>query len=184
MNEPLARGTGEAVRFSQADRSFVSFLKRLTDPLAIQMSLFGTWAVYGEDFSRPFAILAILTFSLTYPGNIPFRYRQIGLFGEIIASWGLVVAVLSFLGWAIKADTMLNLQPLFAWAVATPLLIYLLHLLSPYIAPRLFRFQNVASAVVVGANEVGLRIARSLNDDPLTGTKVEAFFDEIGRAHV
>ena len=171
-------GRGSAVNFSQADRSIVNFLKRLTDPLAIQACLFATWAICGEEFSRPLVILAILTFSLTYPGSIPFRHRQVGLFGEVLASWGLVVAVLVFLGWAFKADKFINLEVAFTWAAVTPFSVYLLHLLSPYIAPRVFRFQTVASAVVIGVNEVGIRIANSLNNDPLTGAKVVAYFDD------
>jgi putative colanic acid biosysnthesis UDP-glucose lipid carrier transferase len=171
-------GANGEVHFSQGSRSFVSFLKRLTDPLVIQLSLFCTWAIYGEEFSRPLVILAILTFSLTFPGTIPFRYRQIGLLAEIFASWGLVVAVLGFLGWAVKASTFFNLEVIVAWAVATPFLIYLLHLLSPYIAPRVFRFKSVSSAVVVGVNETGLRITKSLNEDPLSGAKVLGFFDD------
>ncbi len=166
------------VHFSQGDRSFINLLKRLTDPLTTQFALFGVWFLYGEPFSAPLIILAILTFSLTYPGTIPFRYRQVGLFAEILANWGLVVAILGFLGWALRAGNLLNLDAILAWVLVTPCLVYALHLLSPYIAPRVFRFKNVTSAVVVGINETGSRIVKSFNLDPLSGTRVVAYFDD------
>jgi putative colanic acid biosysnthesis UDP-glucose lipid carrier transferase len=166
------------VRFAQGNNSFVGTLKRLTDPLLIQLCLFFVWIFHGEEVSRPLLILAILTFSLTYPGTTPFRYRQIGLFGEIVSSWGLIVAVLGFLGWAVKADQFFNVQAILSWAILTPFMVYLLHLLSPYIAPRVFRYQTVASVVVVGVNETGLRIAHAMNSDALSGAKVTAFFDD------
>jgi putative colanic acid biosysnthesis UDP-glucose lipid carrier transferase len=167
-----------SVAFQQGDRSFVGFMKRLTDPLVAQFMLLAVHTVYGAEFSQPLVFLAILTFSLTYPGTIPFRYQQIGLIGRIVGNWGLVVAVLAFCGWAFKGADHLDINPLLAWVLATPVAIYLLHIVSPYVAPRVFRYQVQAKAIVVGANEAGLKIAESLNDDPLSGLKVVAYFDD------
>jgi putative colanic acid biosysnthesis UDP-glucose lipid carrier transferase len=165
-------------KFDPENRSFVVFVKRLTDPLVIQACLFCAFWIYQVPVSRSVLLLAILTFALTFPGTLPFRYKQIGLVGRIFSSWFLVAAALAFLGWATKAQEFLAVQPVLLWIVATPVVIYLVHFLSPYVAPKVFRFQNVSSAVVVGINETSLRIVGTFNDDPLAGVKVTAFFDD------
>jgi putative colanic acid biosysnthesis UDP-glucose lipid carrier transferase len=168
----------EGGRFDPEDRSFVVFLKRLTDPLVVQLCLLSCLLLYQVATSRSILILAIITFALTYPGTLPFRYKQIGLFGRIASSWFLVVAALALLGWSVKAHEILPMQPLLAWVIATPFAVYGIHLLSPYIAPRVFRFQSVATAIVVGVNDTSLQIIRNLNDDPLSGIRVKALFDD------
>ncbi len=164
--------------FEAENRSFVAFVKRLTDPLVVQICLFFCMLFYNVPVGRPVVILAIITFSLTYPGTIPFRYKQIGLFGRIISSWLLVVFAMTLLGWSVKAHEILPIQPLLAWVILTPLAVYFVHLASPYIAPKVFRFQSISTAVIVGVNETSLEIVRNLNDDPLSGTRVTAVFDD------
>jgi putative colanic acid biosysnthesis UDP-glucose lipid carrier transferase len=164
--------------FEPEDRSLVVFVKRLTDPMVVQATLLVSVWLHQVPVNRSILILMILTFALTYPGTLPFRYKQIGLFGRIVSSWFLVVAALTLLGWAIKAQDLLPLEPIVLWAIATPFAVYAVHLLSPYIAPRVFRFQSVASAIVVGVNDTSLSIVSTLNDDPLAGIKVRALFDD------
>jgi putative colanic acid biosysnthesis UDP-glucose lipid carrier transferase len=164
--------------FGSSDHSIVAVVKRLTDPIVVQGCLLLTHLVYGYAITRSVLLLGILTFALTYPGTLPFRYRQIGLFGQIISGWLLVAFALSMLGWSIKAHEFIALEPLVAWVIGTPFVIYTVHLLSPLIAPRLFKYQTVTSAIVIGANEVSTRIVRTLNDDPLAATKVQAIFDD------
>jgi putative colanic acid biosysnthesis UDP-glucose lipid carrier transferase len=135
--------------FEPEDRSLVVFVKRLTDPMVVQATLLVSLWFHQVPVNRSILILMILTFALTYPGTLPFRYKQIGLFGRIVSSWFLVVAALTLLGWAIKAQDLLPLEPIVLWAIATPFAVYAVHLLSPYIAPRVFRFQSVASGLLL-----------------------------------
>jgi putative colanic acid biosysnthesis UDP-glucose lipid carrier transferase len=176
--KPGADGRQGESPFGFSDHSIVAVVKRLTDPIVIQASLLICHFIYGYAITRSVLLLGILTFALTYPGTLPFRYRQIGLFGQIISGWLLVACALGVLGWSIKAHEFIALQPIIAWTIATPFVIYGVHLLSPFIAPRLFKYQSVTSAIVIGANEVSTRIVRTLNDDPLTATKVQAIFDD------
>jgi putative colanic acid biosysnthesis UDP-glucose lipid carrier transferase len=169
----LAFGT-----FGSGDHSIVAFVKRLTDPIVVQSTLIFCHLFYGYAITRSVLLLCILTFALTYPGSLPFRYRQIGLFGQILSGWLLVAFALSILGWSIRANDFLAMEPLITWAVATPFVIYTVHLLSPLIAPRLFKYQSVTSAIVIGVNDVSNRIIRTLNDDPLASTKIQAIFDD------
>jgi putative colanic acid biosysnthesis UDP-glucose lipid carrier transferase len=164
--------------FEPEDRSLVVFVKRLTDPLVAQFTLLACLWFHQFSLNRSILILMILTFALTYPGTLPFRYKQIGLFGRIVSSWFLVTAALALLGWAIKAQDLLPQEPIFLWAIVTPFTVYVVHLLSPYIAPRVFRFQSVASAIVVGVTDTSLSIVSTLNDDPLSDLKVRALFDD------
>jgi putative colanic acid biosysnthesis UDP-glucose lipid carrier transferase len=164
--------------FSADDRSFVVFIKRLTDPVTAQLCLFGCHWIAGAPITRPVLILAILTFALTFPGNLPFRYKQIGLFGKIFSGWIVVLTALLLLGWAIKAHTFFDLRPLLNWLIVTPFAIYGLHILSPYVAPRIFRFRAITSGILVGANETSIHILKSLNEDSMSTIAIKAIFDD------
>jgi putative colanic acid biosysnthesis UDP-glucose lipid carrier transferase len=170
--------------FDPENRSLVVFIKRLTDPLVVQFCLLVILVLYDVPINRSVIILAIITFALTFPGTLPFRYKQIGLFGRIVSSWLLVVSALAFLGWAVKAQDLFPFQPILAWVISAPFLMYAVHLLSPYIAPKVFRFQAVSSAVVVGVNGTSLKIVKTLNDDPLSGIRVNALFDDRSRSRL
>jgi putative colanic acid biosysnthesis UDP-glucose lipid carrier transferase len=169
------------VGFDPESRSLVVFIKRLTDPTVVQLCLLVTLWVQQVPLSRAILMVAILTFALTYPGSLPFRYKQIGLFGKILSSWFLVASALVFLGWSVKVHEFLPIEPMLPWLLCTPFVIYGVHLLSPYIAPRVFRFQTVSSAIIVGATETSLSIVKTLNEDPLAGIKVTAMFDDRAR---
>jgi putative colanic acid biosysnthesis UDP-glucose lipid carrier transferase len=164
--------------FASDDRSFVVFIKRLTDPLAAQLCLFGSHWLSDSPITRPVLILAILTFALTFPGNLPFRYKQIGLVGRIFSGWIVVLIALVFLGWAVKAHSFFDMRPLLNWLIITPFAIYGLHILSPYIAPRIFRFRAITTGILVGANETSIRILKTLNEDSLSTTTIKAVFDD------
>jgi putative colanic acid biosysnthesis UDP-glucose lipid carrier transferase len=169
------------VGFDPEGRSFVVFIKRLTDPIVVQFCLFISLWIQQAVFSRAILMVAILTFALTYPGSLPFRYKQLGLFGKILSSWLLVASALVLLGWSVKAQEFLPIELMLPWLIGTPFAIYGVHLLSPYIAPRVFRFQTVSSAIIVGATETGLSIVKTLNEDPLAGVRVTAVFDDRAR---
>jgi len=56
--------------------------------------------------------------------------------------------------------------------------LWLVHVTSPLYVPRLIAMQGQQTAIVVGANELGQRIARTINDDPFEIRKVVGFFDD------
>lgn len=172
-------GISSAVpEIATSNRTLVGFVKGLVDPVVILAMLAASCWWHGHRIGPPEVVLGLLTFSLTYPGTIPFRRRKLGLLREIIGSWGLVVGLLLVLGYTTKYLAVVDREVISAWVLATPVALWIVHTLSPWIVPRVVAFQGVQPAVVVGANEIGMRLARTINGDTFTTQRVVAFFDD------
>lgn len=162
----------------QGSRSLVSLFKSVVDPLLITATLFTSTVAHGERVDGPEVLLAALVFSLTYPGTIPFRRRMRGLSREILTNWGLVVGLLLAFGYAGSYLYEFNHRALVAWGLGTPVVLYAVHWVSPWIVPKVVSLQGVQRCVIVGANDTGRRLARVINTDDIGHSKVVAFFDD------
>jgi putative colanic acid biosynthesis UDP-glucose lipid carrier transferase len=69
-------------------------------------------------------------------------------------------------------------QVLHAWFIATPLLQYGLHRLSPFIVARSPLGGRQASCVIVGAGPLGRELARAISLDPFEIVRIAAYFDD------
>jgi putative colanic acid biosynthesis UDP-glucose lipid carrier transferase len=162
----------------QGSRSLVGFFKSVIDPLLVTVTLFACTLTYSDRIRGPEVLLAALVFSLTYPGTIPFRYRKQGLAREILGTWLLILGLLFSFGYATGYLDAFDRDVLVAWSVSTPFVLYATHLISPWFVPRLVALQGVQSCVIVGANDIGKRLARVINNDDVGHSKVVAFFDD------
>lgn len=171
-----ARVAGNAV--SQGSRSLIGLFKSVTDPLLATALLFAATLAYDEPIRGAEVVLAALVFSLMFPGSIPFRRRPVGLGREIAGNWALVVGLLGAFGYFSGYLRQFEEDVLVAWALATPVSIYLLHWLSPWLVPKVVALQGVQSCVVIGANDIGKRLARVINTDDVGHSRVVAYFDD------
>lgn len=160
------------------NRSLVGVAKSLVDPLLAVGCLFASTLAWGYAIRPAEMILALITFSLIYPANIPFRQRIRGLIRHIAASWGLVVALLLIFGLAIDMIRVFDQNVLATWIIATPLAQTVTHWISPLVVPRLIAMRGEQVAIVVGANTLGRTLARELSADTFGKTRVAAFFDD------
>ena len=156
----------------------IGFLKQLLDPLTAIGSLFLVCLLFQFPIRSDEGILAALTFSLVWPGQIPFRRVQPGLFRELTLRWVTSVALLTLIGLVTGTTSNFNPQLLHAWFIATPLLQYGLHRLSPSIVARLPMGSRQASCVIVGAGSLGRELARAISTDPFEIVRISAFFDD------
>jgi putative colanic acid biosysnthesis UDP-glucose lipid carrier transferase len=156
-------------------------LVSLIDPLATIGALLLCTAVFDVRFQGPYLILALLVFSLTFPGNVSKVTGARTLAREILASWCITVAVLAVIGWATRTAPAFEPRVLLAWLVAAPAARFGAHLALPPLLHRLFsaeRAQRVA--VIAGACELGRTLAERLRGNPLLGVRVAGFFDDRG----
>ncbi|MEZ5728854.1 MAG: undecaprenyl-phosphate glucose phosphotransferase [Burkholderiaceae bacterium] len=158
--------------------SLIALVKAVVDPGIAVLMLYLTSILWGTGFGPKEMILAVIAFSLMYPGSIPFRHRQRGIVRQIAANWSLIVALLLVFGLAIDMLRVFDPNVLAAWAIGTPLVQTLVHLLSPSVLPRLIALRGQSTAIVIGANPLGRALARSLQGDPAHRTRVTAFFDD------
>ena len=156
----------------------IGFLKQLLDPLMAVGVLFLIYLLSDLEIRSIDGILAALAFSLGWPGQIPFRRVQPGLLREVILRWVTTVALLTLVGLVTRTTGNFEPQVLHAWFIATPLLQYGLHRLSPFIVARSPLGGRQASCVIVGAGPLGRELARAISLDPFEIVRIAAYFDD------
>ena len=64
------------------------------------------------------------------------------------------------------------------WVIGTPLVQAAAHYIGPWLLPRVLALREQDTAVIIGANELGRTLARSLLANRMASTRVTAFFDD------
>lgn len=151
------------------------------DPLMSIAVLLLCAALFRVHLQGAYLILALLVFSLTFPGKAPAVDSVPALAGEVTASWCTTVAVLAVIGWATQTVEVFDQRVLLAWLLATPAARFAGHLALPPLLHRVYAARNVQRvAVIVGACELGRALAERLRSNPLLGVRVAGFFDDRG----
>ena len=159
-----------------------ALLRAAVDPAVAIVILLISVLLFDGRFNGPWLILALLVFSMTFPGD-PARdtIRAGKLAGSIATSWLSIMALLLLLGWASGTLAVFDPHALLAWLIATPLALFAAHRLVPIILPRVLAAQGVQkTAVIAGANEAGHRLATRIRTNPFPGIRFTGYFDDRG----
>ncbi|MEZ5658996.1 MAG: undecaprenyl-phosphate glucose phosphotransferase [Burkholderiaceae bacterium] len=160
------------------NHSMLGLARAAADPLVAVLALFLSTAVWGRQVGTPEMITALVTFSLMYPGSVSFAVGQRGLVRDLLSQWGVVLGLMLLFGLAIDALDTFDNNVLATWIISTPLLQALIHALAPIALPHLRALRSPQNAVIIGANELGRTLARSLQSDPYANIRISAFFDD------
>lgn len=171
-------GIGNQHSIMRGQLSLLSFLRMTLDPLLAVLLLFLITVAYGEAFDGPELVLALIAFSLTFPGNLPIAPNRKGLLKDILLSWGVIVLILLFFGYATKYLAVYDPQIIRAWVVAVPVAQYAAHRVVPYFIHRVLQAEGFRRAVIVGVTEPGRKLAEQFASRELLGVKVIGFFDD------
>jgi len=148
------------------------------DPFLAVLTYVVVAIAHREPFVGKDLILCLIVFSLMFPGDVPLAENRRGRLREIVAGWAVVVGILLFFGWATTYLRDFFWDALVAWAISVPVALYAAHRLLPRIAPRLFALEGYRTAVIVGANDLGQRLAEQFRSKPLLGVRFAGFFDD------
>lgn len=158
--------------------SLAALFKLLLDPVVAISMLALVATVFEEEFRGPYLVLALILFSLTFPG----RWAEPNLksFGnEILMPWLITVAILFLLGFATGYIGVFPDSVLVTWGVATPVALFVAHKVAHRLIPRVLELEGSArQAVIVGANELGRKFAKELAGGPYLGISLKGFFDD------
>ena len=164
----------------QSRPSPTALLRAAVDPVVAIVLLVISALWFDGHFNGPWLILALLVFSMTFPGD-PAR-DTVGageLAGSIAASWLSIMALLLLLGWASGTMAVFDPHAILAWLIATPLALFAAHRMVPIILPRVLAAQGVQkTAVIAGANEAGHRLAARIRTNPFPGIRYTGYFDD------
>lgn len=164
--------------------SLLALVKAFLDPLTILGCLALVALAYGKEFDGSYLILSLIVFSMTFPGQLSLATSPRLLMREILSGWLMIVLILLLLGYATRYIGVFPADVLLTWGFATPLALYLTHTLAPVILPRVLAAEGYRAAVIVGTNELALKLAREFNQQPYHGVKLAGFFDDRSPARV
>lgn len=179
--------------FFKGHSSFAAFLLSFAAalPAAVaSLTLYGAAQIYGVQFTESLAlllvcvtVLTILTFQSARTATTELLTRRRTLIASLSIRWTVFLAALSALSYASGfTHTYLSLYPrsmVWAWAIATPLILIAATLLLHQGARMLLRQRrNRRTAVFVGCNETSAALAERFTSHPELCLEVAGFFDD------
>jgi len=150
------------------------------DPAAAIGTLLLSVLWFDGRFDGHYLILALLVFSMTFPGSLTRDTASAGaLIREIITGWLAIVALLLLLGWGSRTLDAFDQRAILAWVIATPSALFAAHRLVPGILARVLAAEGLErTAVIAGANELGRKLAEHIGANPFLGIRFAGYFDD------
>jgi putative colanic acid biosynthesis UDP-glucose lipid carrier transferase len=166
-------------RLGQGPLAPSALFRMMIEALVAVGALVACTAWFGERFDGPYIILALLVFSLTFPGRVPRGTSATAIAREVLSGWVLAVVLLLMLGWATRTLGSFDERVLAAWVAVTPVALFAAHLATPLVLPRVLAAEGLQRvAVIAGAGSLGRHLAERIADTPYLGIRVAGYFDD------
>lgn len=167
------------------DIPVVAFFKRLLDPFMIWgLLILLTW-LYDETFNGYYMVLVIITFFISSyifeQTHIHRSWRNgklLAYIRETFVGWGVIVAILVFIGYATKLSYRYSEQVMLTWFIVTPITLIVSHLAVRQIASSLRKEGEARSTVIIGANDTGRKLAERIVEYPYLLMEMRGYFDD------
>ncbi|MHB1677789.1 MAG: undecaprenyl-phosphate glucose phosphotransferase [Sulfuriferula sp.] len=165
----------------------LSLAKRLANPLVILLSWVLVTEATAHSFTGSYLLLGVLAFLISAEVFDEFNLFDISnnnrpiVFNHIVgllSAWLIVLAMLFALGLATDLYSDFDIRTLRAWALVTPVLLYISQAVVRRHLESLRRNGKIRRAVVVGANDLGHKLANHIHQDRNLMIRVDAFFDD------
>lgn len=175
--------------FGGYEHPVLSLAKRLVTPFVIFLSLLLATLLEQQPFNGHHLLLgtiASLVVSQIFNGfeffEPPFPARGTGTHHAInlLTAWLVVLVALATIGILSGFIDQYDRRILLWWSVLTPPLLFAGHSLVRAYLEVLRGHGGTRRSVVVGANELGLKLADRIHHQRSLMTRVEAFFDDRG----
>lgn len=167
------------------DIPLISFFQRVLDPLMIMGTLYLVSMLYGQPFTGYSLILMVLAFfvsSSVYQHVDPYRNWRIGrrlAYGrDIMLGWAISALVLVFLGNVSGLSYHYDDQVVLTWMLVVPLVLMASHMTARAIDAAPSNASETRSVIIIGANDVGLKLASTIEAQPNLLLSVQGFFDD------
>jgi putative colanic acid biosynthesis UDP-glucose lipid carrier transferase len=165
--------------FYSAPQSVTSLIAAFLEPGLTVLVFLAVSAVYDEPILRPDLTLCLLIFALTFPGRNRFYDRPLNAAVDISTSWISLLVILLLCGYATRSLGFFDLRVLGWWALLTPSLLWL----AVFSGRRYLRWsarqpEHQRKALVVGAGELGVKVAHMLEARGMSGVDFAGYFDD------
>ncbi len=137
------------------------------------------WSIY---YTRLLVITFVLCLLLFQSFQLYRSWRGWKFYIEffvIIKAWGAVIGLLLLYFFIFKISIAYSRVVFMIWSVTTPVLLFLVHM----VARKILRYyrkrgRNIRRAVIVGAGDLGVNLAKEVETIPWAGIEVIGFFDD------
>jgi putative colanic acid biosynthesis UDP-glucose lipid carrier transferase len=175
----MINGLDSSRSFLRRSFTLTSTIEAFLDPLVAMLVLGVCLMAAAQPVTMRYMIMAVIAFSLVFPGNIGLHEPPATVLRKSVANWTIFLVILASFGFVTGHLAGFNRRVLIAWAVATPLTQLALHWAMRRWLPRMIRVARTKRVVVIaGVNPVGLQIATQFRDNRYLHTRVAGFFDD------
>ena len=160
--------------------SVVTLTKILLDPFVAVLVLIGCTAYFHETFNGPYPILALIVFTLTFPGKWP-EVTPRAFWNEVVMPWFFLSGLILLFGYSTGYLDWFPPSLVMAWMLVTPVAMFVAHRVVRRMLPRLLLLEGGRRrALIVGAGHLGTELRARFADDSALGVDVVGFFDDRG----
>ena len=173
--------------FGGYEHPALSLAKRLVNPLVIFCALIIAVELNSPPFNSIHLLLGVLAFLVgaqVFDGFEFFEIRNPQLEGisrhgvNLLVAWSIVVLVLFVLGKATGLIEAYDRQALIVWVLLAPVLLFISQSAVRAYLESLRKAGRIRRAVIVGANELGSKLADRIHHQRSLMVRVDAFFDD------
>jgi putative colanic acid biosynthesis UDP-glucose lipid carrier transferase len=158
--------------------SVVALAKSLLDPFVAVLVLVGCTLYFDEPFRGPYPILALIVFTLTFPGKWP-EFSLRAFWNEVAMPWFFLSGLILLFGYSTGYLDFFPPRLVMAWMLITPVPMWLAHRAVRKLLPRLLLLEGGRRrAVIVGAGHLGTELRGRFVNDSTLGVDVAGFFDD------
>ena len=157
----------------------LSLVEMSLDALVLVASLWAVTFILTGALEPRDILLAVVVFSLAFPGTEHLTETIPGLARHIGAGWVAGSGLLLVFGYLTGYLKLFDRDVLVTWWWVALVGMFAAHVLLRLSRPVMLKFKGPAKrAVVVGANDHGIELARRLDSDAYAGMVVAGFFDD------
>ncbi len=165
----------------------LSLARRVVNPLIIFLTLLISVTAQNQTFDGLHLLLGVLAALVTSKVferfdffNIPDPRNPGGMFHfrNLIFGWLIVLGILGIVGGLSGLIHIYDPEVLLIWSVITPIFLFIAHAWVRSYLEVLRGQGNIRHAVIVGANDLGLKLASKIHQQRSLMMRVEGFFDD------
>lgn len=167
------------------ERPSVLLVKSLLNPIVIVACFVLTVHFYGLKIEKHYFLLLVITFliaSLIFDEidlAPDFKSSFLRLSGSIFARWIFLFGFLAILGFAAKMSGDFSRKLVLTWFLVTPVVLVTFQLLARcLLKSAVSQEDSQRRAIIVGVNELGLKLADQFESTPYLGISFVGFFDD------
>jgi len=157
-------------------------LRATLDPVVSVAVYLAAIRIWKGPITQDDLFILCFSFALMFPGEISFRRFSWLVARDILLRW-LTVGAGVVLFWAAKMALLkTGLQAegnvIATWLIAAPIAQFIVHSMTPRLAPLVLPLYPKARVVVVGVNGVARRLAQLIKEGEAGGQQFIGFFDD------